>query len=254
MTLLLLLTAENTGGNYVVTLLGFSPSARFDGHPWTRIRVEEAAAKTGPWTELVTANLSPADADPAEPAARDITVAGATLPVGWYRVTFLDANGNLQPTTPVYSGSGWVPTTRDVATVLRARLFSQGGRAPDFLNVDDEGGPTDPTRDEVMEMISDAVSDIGSKVSLVLPEDAGPIARRVAALGAALLVELGSEDFDQDRYDRLAKLYDQRLAQLLDAAQDEAEGGQVGDADDRAEPSGVASFPAGGTHWDWERF
>jgi hypothetical protein len=133
-----------------------------------------------------------------------------------------------------------------VARLLRNRLYAGGGRTPAFLNDDEDGGPTDPTRDEVDGLIDDAAADVASKVGVDLPESVHPIARRVVSIGTALLIEVGSENYDTDRYDRLKTLYDERLGQLLDAAQDEQTGGELGDADDRIMAAGSFS-PAGGT-------
>lgn len=247
----MMLTADGAGP-YVHSFDGFTPSARFDATAWTTVRVEESADKTGPWTAYAHGTLTPTDTDPTEPQARSFTAPGATLAAGWNRVVFLDAGNNEQPTRPVYVGALWKPGSRDVARLTRNRTFAGGGRITDFLDETDDGGPTDPSREDVLELIDDAASDVMSRVALVIPPGAASVAQHVATVGTAMLIELGSEDFDQDRYDRLKALYDARLAQLLDAAQDEATGGEVGDADDRV--TAVGSFPAGGTRWDCERF
>lgn len=243
----MILTADGNGP-YVHSFDGFTPSARSGGAPWTQVRVEESADKTGPWTLYAHGILTPVDTDPSEPLTRSFTAPGATIAAGWNRVLFLDAAGNTEPTRPLYVGATWKPGSKDVARILRARLYAQGGRILDFLDEDDENGPTDPTRNEVLELIDDAASDIQSKVGLVLAPGAGTIAQHVTAIGAALLIEVGSVDFDQERYDRLLALYDTRLAQLLDAAQDEATGGDVGDSDDRV--TALGSFPPAGHSYD----
>lgn len=138
------------------------------------------------------------------------------------------------------------PIRDDIARLLRNRLFAGGGRISTFTD------ETDPTADEVNQLIDDAASDVADKAGISLPDDTHPMARRVVTLGTAMLIEIGSEDFDQDRYDRLKALYDARLTELVKSAQDENEGGEAGGADDRASP--VGSFPAGGTRWDREQF
>jgi hypothetical protein len=85
----------------VITLEDYTPAQRFDGNPWTHAVIEEAADSAGPWTVLVTINLSPVDTDPADPQARAFTVTNATLDSGWYRVTWTDAVANTQVTPPV---------------------------------------------------------------------------------------------------------------------------------------------------------
>lgn len=242
------------GGRYVFSVEDIEPPARYgnselDTGPWVTIRVKESERFDAAWDAdaliIGSTEILPVDADPARPEQISVTVAGANLQVGWYVFELLDEDGNIQPIAPVHSGQSWRPGQRDVARQLRNRTFAGGGRIPGFLNDDDEGGPTDPTKDEVERLIDDAMSDIASKVGVRLPDAAFSIARRVAILGIALLVEIGSEDFDQERYDRLQILYDARLTQLLEAAQDVATGGEVGDADDR--PLAVGSFPAAGS-------
>lgn len=240
----MILTADGSGP-YTHSFEDFTPGRRFDDVPWTAVYVEESTDKTGPWTQYAHGTLSPVDTDPEAPASREFTAPGAALAAGWNRVVFTDADGNLQPSRPLYVGATWKPGSKDVARLLRARLYVQGGRIPDFLDEDDDGGPTDPTRDEVLELIDDATSDVMSRVGTVLAPGVSTIAQHVTALGTAMLIELGSEDYDSDRYDRLQVLYDQRLAQLLDAAQDEATGGETGNSDDRLTAAGSFGSAAG---------
>lgn len=87
--------------SYVVTFHGAKPSARED-QPWTQVRIQEATTALGAWTTLETQTLSPLDTDPEDPAARDITTTLATLQDGWYRLIFIDANGNQEITPAVH--------------------------------------------------------------------------------------------------------------------------------------------------------
>lgn len=89
---------------YVVTLSGLVPGARADGRPWTVVRVEEAANVTGPFALIDTLALdgtsvvpSGLDVDPSRPQARSLTTMEAQLVNGWYRVSFADAAGALDP-------------------------------------------------------------------------------------------------------------------------------------------------------------
>jgi hypothetical protein len=93
-------------GTSIVSLSDFLPAPRYDGFPWTQAKIEEAPASTGAWTVLTTVALNPIDADPTNPAERNFTVTNATAATGyWYRVTFLDANGNFgAPSNPIYNG------------------------------------------------------------------------------------------------------------------------------------------------------
>ena len=54
--------------SFVVSLADFRPSPRYDATAWTQARIEEGTASVGPWVVLETQNLSPVDADPANPA------------------------------------------------------------------------------------------------------------------------------------------------------------------------------------------
>jgi len=86
----------------VVSLEDYRPSPRYDAVPWTQARIEEGTASLGPWVTLETQNLSPVDADPANPAYRDFTTALGTAVELWYRIVFLDAGANTGlPTFPV---------------------------------------------------------------------------------------------------------------------------------------------------------
>jgi hypothetical protein len=108
---------------YVVTLEDFRPSPRYDSLPWTQARIEEGTTSEGPWTILETKNLSPVDADPANPAYRNFTTELGTAPDLWYRVVFLDVTGDLGlPTFAVQNSETGRPiyaTTTELALLLR---------------------------------------------------------------------------------------------------------------------------------------
>lgn len=88
----------------VVTLEGFTPPARFDGLPWTHLRMEgPAASADGPWVAIETVPLVPLDADPKDPASRSMTTALALDDVGWFRVVFVDGAGLEVESGAVYS-------------------------------------------------------------------------------------------------------------------------------------------------------
>jgi hypothetical protein len=90
---------------FVVTLRGFTPPARFDGLPFTQARIDEGGAQAGPFTPIDTLALAPLDADPTNPASRNLTTGNATLQQGWYRVAFLDAAGDAALTAAIFSAS-----------------------------------------------------------------------------------------------------------------------------------------------------
>jgi len=111
----------------VVSLEDFRPSPRYDATAWTQARIAEGTTSVGPWVTLETKTLSPVDADPANPAYRNFTTELASDAAGlWYRVTFLDATGDVgQPIFPVQNLPGGRPiyaTVDDLAQILRVRV------------------------------------------------------------------------------------------------------------------------------------
>lgn len=125
------------------------PPARFDGVAWTRVRVQESAASTGPWTQIADQAIA-IDATPETPNPLDITVTTATLERGYFRFQFVDAATNTSPfTDAVFSPAAvggdaraWLvglvaPTLEPVLTdadlddlLLRARRTDSAGLAP----------------------------------------------------------------------------------------------------------------------------
>lgn len=100
----------------VVTFTGYTPAPRFDGNPWTDARIEGAATSTGPWTAIETIALSPVDADPENPQVRNFTTEAATGLEAWFRVVFIDDDGDESLTDPVPAvpGQGDYPTAADL--------------------------------------------------------------------------------------------------------------------------------------------
>ena len=82
---------------------GYRPGPRYgtDATPFTLARIEEAALSAGPWTAIDTLKLDPVDTDPANPQTRDLSTDNATLDTGWYRVVFIDQDGDEEYTDPV---------------------------------------------------------------------------------------------------------------------------------------------------------
>lgn len=180
-----LLTAA--AGSYVASFAGIQPPARYAPAgtvgPWTSVRASEAAARTGPWTLLGTAAIDPVDEDPAAPAELRVTVAGGALAAGWYLLELLDEAGNSQPFAPLYNGSSWRPSARDVA----AESAAYTNRAGAF---DDT---TSPTAAEVEGYIDTAVREIAGRVGLADDRISalGDLARTAALWHAAASVEAG---------------------------------------------------------------
>jgi hypothetical protein len=141
---------------YVVTLQDFRPSPRYDALAWTQARIEEGTASVGPWTTLETISLSPVDADPSNPAYRNFTTQLGTAPDLWYRVTFLDATGDLGlPTFPVQNSSVGRPIYATVSELALLLRVSESQRHASLrrvlesaaLEIDDELGLDEPYGD-----------------------------------------------------------------------------------------------------------
>ena len=108
----------------VVTFEDYRPSPRYDGDPWTGVRIEEGTASAGPWSLIDTVTFGTADPDPTNPAYRDITTDQATEQADlWYRLTFIDADGDVGlPTLPVQNTTDERPvyaSTTELASILR---------------------------------------------------------------------------------------------------------------------------------------
>lgn len=117
--------------SYVVSLEGFVPPPRFDTVAWASGRVEESTVgPNGPWTTIDTVALSPVDADPTSPAARDFTVTVAN-PVGWYRVVWIDGSGNVAESGATYSDQSSYQASGVRFADLVARLRAQSAMTED---------------------------------------------------------------------------------------------------------------------------
>jgi hypothetical protein len=130
---------------------GYTPPERTVTH-WNRYRIEEAAAPSDAGAVVIDgpSTLSPAITDPMSPPTYSFETSNATLASAWYRVAWLDANGDTQPTpwVPLRNLSPYAPSVGDVATVLRARAVENGG-----LHVDTFTDQTNPTAQQVQQTI-----------------------------------------------------------------------------------------------------
>lgn len=117
------------------------------------------------------------------------------------------------------------PSLEDIGALLRARTRSDtaGGETGTFNTT------TRPTGDEVLDFIAHATAEVGLRLPATLPDHLAAFVRRLAALRAAMLVELS---YDPDRtggqdsaYGRLREQFDAGLAVLTDALADLGEGG-----------------------------
>lgn len=118
--------------------------------------------------------------------------------------------------------SDYTPTVASIGTLLRARTKTKGGAEAGVFNPASAAGTSDetrPTAEGVMEYINIALGDVSGIIGADLEEKYVEPARRVAALRAALLIELTywPEQVNSDRspYDQLKVLYDEAWANLL---------------------------------------
>jgi hypothetical protein len=137
--------------------------------------------------------------------------------------------------------SDWAPLVADVGAILRARTKDSNGNELGTFTAN-----TRPTEDQVDDLIETAMSDIESDVGSV-PDVLQDAARRVAAIGTALHVELSffPEQIANGRspYDQLKELYDERFARLKAQIDDVNAGGDVGGGSESDVPMPVYSFP-----------
>jgi hypothetical protein len=106
----------------VISFEDFVPSARYDSLPWTEARIEEAATLDGTYALIDTIALSPLDADPSNPAARDFTTQLGTADELWYRIIFADADGDeSEPTSPIQNIASSTPyaTINELFRILK---------------------------------------------------------------------------------------------------------------------------------------
>lgn len=126
-------------------------------------------------------------------------------------------------------------TAADVAREIPSRTRSGGGATGSFT------ASTTPTDSGVVAYIQDSADDIARKVGTQIPTNLQPLAKDVIALGAALEIELGADDFNEARYDRLKKRYDERLTDLQTAIADLSNDGDPSVIAGGASP--IGSFP-----------
>lgn len=120
----------------VISFEGVEPVARYDALAWTHARIEESATATGTYAAIETIDLSTLsgglDADPSDPAVRNFTTEEGTADELWYRIIFVDANGDesvaTDPIQNISSGAVYA-TVDELARILK--LNRSGGPTPD---------------------------------------------------------------------------------------------------------------------------
>lgn len=230
---------------FVVTLVDSTPPARADTLSYTSVRIEEAAAETGPWTAIDTQATGP-DSNPESPATRDLTTRNATLPAAWYRLTWISGSDTSTPSEPVQNAAslagGMRPTIFDVAQKVRSRTKIKGGSEIGTFNT-----RTRPTGDEVEGLIGDAMDEVLGKVKAA---EAGTKyekhVRGAIALYAAMEVELSffpeQVGSGKSPYASYEKIYLSRIKALI-AESETGEPQGMGDTDAPADPAWT--FPGG---------
>lgn len=144
----------------------------------------------------------------------------------------------------------WAPATADVGALLHARtLDNNGNELGDFTPA------TRPTGTNVTSLIAQAVDDVVDAVGQDVPADLQDNAAKVAAVGAAMLVEMSyyPEQVGTGRssYPQLKTMYDDRLKRLVTSV--EAEGGPTPTPLDYMVPQGAFGGPPIPLTW-WTPF
>lgn len=187
---------------FVVSLVGFRPSARFDATPWTQARIEEAATATDTFAPLETVTLSPVDPDPEHPLTRDFTTGLATLASGWYRVVFIDASGHEETSGPVSATSATYYTDPDGVRSVLADSSDPGTAAA----LEDW---------QLYAAIQDAQAEVDARVPGAPPATVPPLLVNLTRDIAAYLATLTHRKGDPIASDDPVRLRYQRAQQIL---------------------------------------
>jgi hypothetical protein len=136
--------------------------------------------------------------------------------------------------------------------LIRARTRDSGGQETGTFSAD-----TEPTADEVNDVIAQALSDVEDDIGSDIPEPALDGAKRLAALRTAMLVELTFfpeqlEAGTNNQYDRLKTLYDEKLKSVERAVAQAEEGEEIGAVDEPQWPAYGGFGPVSG--WDDRKF
>jgi hypothetical protein len=137
--------------SYFRRLEGYTPPERITVH-WLSARIEEASSPTATPADITgPITLVPSITDPENPPSYDFETANAVLAEGWYRVVWIDAGGQEQPTEwlQLRALSPYAPTVGDIAAILRARTVELGG-----VRVNTFTDRTTPTAQQVQDIIA----------------------------------------------------------------------------------------------------
>lgn len=209
-----------------VNFVDYEPPQRFDGVPWNRARIEEAAASTGTWSVIDTKTLSPLDTDPENPQSRNFTTNLAALVDGWYRIVFLDADNNeAPPTAPVQYLGGLAdrirPTVRELGELMGGRTYNEFSNKLGEFNDN-----TTPTADQADTKIDRATQIVLIKVGSGVSERHYDLCREAIIFKAAALVELSyypeQANNANSNYELYQAQYDEIMGSLITALRDQS--------------------------------
>lgn len=212
----------------VISFTNVVPPLRYDGLPWTKVEIAEAATLAGPWTVLETQTLTSPDTDPTQPAERDVTTNSAVLLNGLYMLTFIDAAGGRSQAVEQTSDATAVvrPTVRELGAFMRARTVSAGTGGSEVGTFDTTTRPTAQEADEIIDL---AVSEVLTRTGEDTPDRFVRQTAYVVLLYAAMLVELtfyrNEITRDQSAYGEYQALYKDGIDALGKAIADEGPAG-----------------------------
>lgn len=237
----------------VVSFEKYTPPPRFDGLPYTQVRIGEAASPDGPFTLIDTQVLAPVEPDPANPLARSFTTHLGTLAEGWYQISFVDAAAHVVPTDPiqnlVLAQHPFVPSLSAIGQVIMSRTKDTFGN----LNGTFTSGTT-PDNLQAAAAAANAAKDLSMLIGDVVPESLIDDAQRVAAIKAAMDIEVAfySDQVNTGRsvYPQLEKRYEAELASLTKQMTMVTEGGvAVVEEGPSLRPSWNFTDPPGQDSW-----
>jgi hypothetical protein len=178
----------------VLTLRRFRPAPRYDAKPWTHAELQEStAAADGPWAAIDSFTFGSggqpaADIDPTNPAYRDFTTENAGVDGGWYRIVFIDVDGDRDASDPVAT---FPPT-------LTSTIYTNPEAVRDVLasGADREGTAASLPEEQIDAAIRDAQAQVDAKVpgapfTGTVPDVVANLTRDIAAYLATLTYRKG---------------------------------------------------------------
>jgi hypothetical protein len=209
--------SPSPSGELIVSFTDINPPLRNDGTPWSAVQISEAAELQGPWSVIDFQDLSPLDTDPSQPAARSFTTHQASIPGGFYTLTFVDAGGaSSHPIEQVQDvPSEIAPSVSDLGSFMRARTVPAGTGGTELGTFTSTTRPTDG---EALVMIAQATGYVLMDVGAEIPDRMIEQARFMVILYAASLVELtfyrNEVTRDQSSYEQYVAMYKAGVAAL----------------------------------------